>query len=191
MKEKTRYPIAGWTQCIPIKPPTMPPTSAITSSRKRVFDSVFSPASPGAFPTADNVLPGTIDPLAAVKKPYPDNSQGTTDEDEPGPDQETWDRAWNAATAFLAVPDRGLAALGAFEDIDEGEFLKRWNRYGAPSKKTADALAYLVSQPESTAVGLGSIVNWYGREIRRHFLKNFRDDLFQVCYRPDLLVDIS
>lgn len=169
----------------------MPPTSAITSSRKRVFDSVFSPASPGAFPTADNVLPGTIDPLAAVRKPYPDNSQGTADEEERGPDQATWDRAWNAATTFLVVPDRGLAALGTFEDIDEGEFLKRWNRCSAPSKKTVDALAYLVSQPESTAAGLGSIVNWYGREIRRHFLKNFRDGLFQVCYLPDFLVEIS
>jgi len=149
----------------------MPPTSTITTSRKRVFNSVFS-ASP-AFSTTENPPLKSIDPLATSRSF--DDSQ-LTEPDEPGPDQETWDRAWDTATAFLTVPDRGFAALGAFEDIDEEVFLKRWNRYERPSRKTAEALGILVSQEQR-----GSIIDWYGQEIRRHFLMNFRDGLFEVC----------
>lgn len=177
MKDRTTSnPIAGWTQCIPIKSPTMPmpptttttttATSAITSSRKRVFDSVFL----GAAPKSDHV---SVDPLAG----------GTGRKRQSKPDTEgNEDRAWHAATTFLVVPDRGLEELmGAFEGVSEEEFLKRWNRHGAPAKKTADALTYLVSRESSSGssgtVEHGGIINWYGREIRRHFLKNFRDGL--------------
>jgi len=173
MKKTTLDSIAGWTQCIPIKPPTMPPTSTITTSRKRVFNSVFSASpAPGPFSTTDSPSLKSIDPLATSRS-FEDSQ--LTEPDEPGPDQETWDRAWDAATAFLAVPDRGFAALGAFEDIDEDVFLKRWNRHERPSRKTADALRVLVSQEQR-----GSIIDWYGQEIRRHFLKNFRNGLFDV-----------
>lgn len=154
----------------------MPPTSTITASRKRVFTSVFSTASPTLATTDYTSLKSIpIDPLATPRRSF-DDSQ-LTEPDEPGPDQETWDRAWEAATTFLAVPDRGFAALGAFEGIDEEVFLKRWNRYEKPSRRTADALGVVVSQTQR-----GSIVDWYGQEIRRHFLKNFRDGLFDVCY---------
>ena len=186
MKERTTLnPIAGWTQCIPIKPPTMPmpPTSAITSSRKRVFDSVFSATTPGAFYTTDHGSAPlvSVDPLAAAagRNSHGDHDQGDDEE------RATWDRAWHAATRFLAVPDLGLARLGAFEDISEEKLLKRWNRFNAPDKKIADALAYLVSRREggsNAAVGQGGIINWYGREIRRHFLRNFRDGLYDVCF---------
>lgn len=149
----------------------MPPTtttsttSAITSSRKRVFDSVFATTTTlgAAQKTGNTVL--SVDPLAGTGKKR--QSKPDTEGNE--------DRAWHAATTFLAVPDRGLEELGAFEDVNEGEFLKRWNRHGAPGKKTADALAYLVSRESSGEQG--GIINWYGREIRRHFLKNFRDGL--------------
>lgn len=153
----------------------MPPVSAITTSRKRVFDSVFatSPGGGGGFTS-----PGVVDPLAATRKP--DKDGHAIDEDGPGVDIAAWDRAWNAATAFLAIPDRGLAALSAFEDIGEEEFLRWCNRFNAPDKKTADALRYLVSRRDNA--GERSIINWYGREIRRHFLKNFRDGLFNVCF---------
>lgn len=200
MKESTTLnSIAGWTQCIPIKPPTMPmpPTSAITSSRKRVFDSVFA-STPGTLHKADSdhvSAPAVaVDPLAAAtaaagktrRQPHSDHD----DEKEEKEERETGDRAWNAATRFLAIPDRGLAGLGAFQEISEEKFLKRWNRFTVPDKKTADALAYLISREggggnAAATAGQGGIVNWYGREIRRHFLKNFRDGLHDVCFFRD------
>lgn len=129
-------------------PTTTSTTSAITSSRKRVFDSVFATTTTlgAAQKTGSTVL--SVDPLAGTGKKR--QSKPDTEGNE--------DRAWHAATTFLAVPDRGLEELGAFEDGNEGEFLKRWNRHGAPGKKTADALAYLVSRESSGEQG--GIINW-------------------------------
>lgn len=152
-------------------------TSAITSSRKRVFDSVFLGV--GAAQKPEHV---SVDPLAGG------GGGGTGKKRQPRSDTEgNEDRAWHAATTYLAVPDRGLAELmDADEDVRETEFLKRWNRHGAPAKKTTDALAYLVSRESSSATEQGGgIINWYGREIRRHFLKNFRDGLHELLNQPE------
>ena len=181
----------------------MPPTSAITSSRKRVFDSVFA-STPGTLHKADShhvSAPAVaVDPLAAATATATATAtaaaagktrhQPHSDHDDEKEERETWDRAWDAATRFLAIPDRGLAGLGAFQEISEEKFLKRWNRFTVPDKKTADALAYLISRGEgggnvAASAGQGGIINWYGREIRRHFLKNFRDGLHDVCFSPD------
>ncbi|KAE8153444.1 hypothetical protein BDV25DRAFT_28104 [Aspergillus avenaceus] len=85
-----------------------------------------------------------------------------------GPAQTTWERAWRAATAFLSVPDRG--AQGA-EDYESK----------LPAKDVTDALAYLTSSED----GKRRMLDWYGGEIRRHFLKNFKAALSSFLGDPD------
>ncbi|KAA8644201.1 hypothetical protein EYZ11_004675 [Aspergillus tanneri] len=132
----------------------------VLPGRRRVFASVFSPTSPDDFRTA------------------------TLTTNDPWPDQDTWDRAWHAATTFLMIPDNGFI-LG--KRLSEIEFLRLSNRHKAPSKEVADALVYLTGEGrEARADGEEhNIIDWYGNEIRRHFLKNFRDGLFKLLNDPE------
>lgn len=72
-----------------------------------------------------------------------------------------------------------------FKWEDDTEFMRQWNHHDPPSKETEDAIAYLVaqlSQGEGSRVDKGqhNIFTWYESEVRRHFLKNFRDGLGKV-----------
>lgn len=169
--------------------------SPITVSRNRVLGSVFSPAPPQDSPSPAALALGlkTLNPssrpadsFATSHRSYNHPSDATEYLiDDSLPDQATWDRAWNIATAFLAVPDRGFDPLLVAEDTDEIEFLKQWNRHGPPSKDEFDSLVYLLGplprgegfRPDK---GQGNILVWYESEMRRHFLENFKDGLFKV-----------
>lgn len=131
---------------------TAPP---ILSSRRRVFASVFPPTS-----------------LDDFRSPAPT---------EPSPDQKTWDASWRAVTAFLAIPDNGFYLAS---QISENEFLRRSNRHQTPSKEVLGALQYVIAQgrEEFAETGRRGIIDWYGNEMRRHFLRNFREGLFTVGY---------
>lgn len=101
-------------------------------------------------------------------------------------DREIWEQAWSAATAFLAVPNQGFAPIYDARQTDGSEALKDGNRLSPPSKETADALSYLAAtiQQGSTRYGVTgskSLIDWYGDEIRRHFLANLRSGLYEVC----------
>jgi len=62
--------------------------------------------------------------------------------------------------------------------------LKQWNRHKKPSKEIRDALSYLIKlsavDADRYAGEPKSIIDWYGSEIRRHFLRNFKDELSVV-----------
>lgn len=167
-------------------------TSPITASRNRVLGSVFSPASRQNLSSPTSLALGittlnhpskSADPLISTSRSVNRPSDATEYIDESLPDQD-WDRAWHIATEFLSVPDRGFAPLAECKDTGEAEFLKGWNRYGSPSKETSDALAYLVAPLGRDGLcadkGQHSIFGWYESEMRRHFLKNFRDGLVKV-----------
>jgi anaphase-promoting complex subunit 2 len=170
----------------------------VTAGRNRVLGSVFSPASPSPQRCSPaslalglkslNPSSRSADSFVAAHRSYnrPSDATECLIDDAPS-DQATWDRAWHIATAFLAVPDRGFGQLLASGDTDETEFLRQWNRHAPPSKEASDALAYLL-RPLSRGEGLraekgqGNILVWYEFEMRRHFLKNFRDGLLKVCF---------
>lgn len=178
----------------------------IYANRKRLFDSVFPPVSlddfrptPGVKPTEPEASERPRNTRASSRRSAAlnNNYYGT-----PGPsnpawhDPVIWDRAWRASTTFLAIPDKGFEVLAEFENeenIDEVEILEQWNRYDSLSKEIADALAYVVR----TGSVLGwerkrgdgqeqDLLQWYELEIRRHFLRNFRGGLLQVCLVPSV-----
>lgn len=167
----------------------------LSIGRKRVFDSVFSPAS-----LDQAVAPPPITPLlsllaadrsfeSATEIASPSQSRRLSSRDGSQgarPERAAWDRAWDAATSFLSIPDKGFAVLEASDGMEKAKFLKQWNRHGSPSKTTLDALTYLLKSSSLKKVPQAQpeehdLIEWYGNEMRRHFLVNFRSSLVQVC----------
>ncbi|KAL4932601.1 anaphase promoting complex subunit 2 [Aspergillus undulatus] len=137
----------------------MTPDSSICAGRSHIFGSVFAPAS-------QSDLKSSFAPTTR-----PSQQEGSL------PEFEKWTRAWTAATEFLLIRDRELGDLVGHIEESEGDFLKTW-RQKKPLKETKEALGYLVKRstkdPENTP---GDIFDWYGNEIRRHFLQNFKEGL--------------
>ncbi|RDW78565.1 anaphase promoting complex subunit 2 [Aspergillus mulundensis] len=150
----------------------MAPDSTICAARSHIFESVFAPASPVDF----------ISGLAPTNK---SPQKGSTS------DKGTRSRAWRTATIYLSIPDRKFEDLLLRITPGEDDFLKLWNRDKKPSKETRDALAYLIkpstrgSEDESK-----DIFAWYELELRRHFLRNFKEELSVVSSAsyPDSLL---
>jgi anaphase-promoting complex subunit 2 len=164
----------------------------LNASRRRVFGSVFSPASlqarPASAPGSDHdqtQLASFQSTSSTVKAGSFASPQQERFAEAPH-DRETWDQAWSAATTFLAVPNQGFAPIYDARESDGSEALKDWNRLSPPSKETAEALSYLTASAQrgSTAYEATSsknLIDWYGDEIRRHFLANIRSGLYEVC----------
>ncbi|KAL2819687.1 hypothetical protein BJX63DRAFT_381438 [Aspergillus granulosus] len=146
----------------------MAPDSSICAGRSHIFSSVFAPASLG------DPLP--IRPLLAPKTATDNSSLGLESQ---LPNKATWDRAWRLAILFLTMPDVEFEPLLRMTEMGEVEFLKLWNRYKKPSKETRDAFNYLAKGSlEDAGSVYGSIFDWYESEIRRHFMQNFKADLY-------------
>ncbi|KAF3386612.1 Anaphase-promoting complex subunit 2 [Penicillium rolfsii] len=170
----------------------------LNASRRRVFGSVFSPASLQARPTSasgpdrDQTQLASFQSTASsstVKTAYFASSQQDRFAEAPH-NRETWEQAWSAATTFLAIPDQGFTPIHDARESGGSEELKDWGRLSPPSKEAAEALSYLtaVAQPDDTAhgaTGLKSLVDWYGDEIRRHFLANLRSGLYELLKTPE------
>ncbi|KAI2915359.1 hypothetical protein CBS147321_10010 [Aspergillus niger] len=175
-------------------------TTAIHTSRRRVFNSVLPSASLEDFPSAGLAIGPTTSTL------FPTFSSGTktrdsssqfrssvtsdkTDIDEPWMDQATLDRAWQVATTFLAIPDCGFDILYRYEDIGEAKFLRLTNRDKKPSREVIEAFEYLM-KPFTMGLDVAedmaqrNILDWYAYEMRRHFLKNFRGGLYKLLNYP-------
>jgi anaphase-promoting complex subunit 2 len=165
-------------------------------SRKRVFDSVFSPTSlkdiaptPAATPVSTFTAPGQPFGSVATTAPQgqPSSSKSDVKIEESSPEQITWDRAWHAATTLLSIPDRGFEVLKAPGESHGAHSPSRLDPSSLPSREISDSLAYLLS-PSSRGKALRAglkehdLVEWYGNEMRRHFLTNFRASFVQVCY---------
>lgn len=169
---------------------TILPTGPLSAGRRRVFGSVFSPSSLEAWPPFASSFGHDQTPFASLESTASSStvktgSQATsfvTAQQEPSTDRETWDRAWSAATAFLAVPDLGFEPIFEYRETDGSEALKRWNRLSPPSKATGEALSYLTAGPRRANTSK-DLFEWYGEEIRRHFLTNLRDGLSEVWLR--------
>ncbi|KAJ5590020.1 hypothetical protein N7450_003992 [Penicillium hetheringtonii] len=154
-------------------------TVPLNTSRRRVFGSVFSPASLEARPPLASSFDHDQAALASFQSTtsfatlkdsqtgsfYTALSQETPDTPS---DRETWDHAWAAATAFLSIPDFG------FDSIYE-------------ARETADALSYLAAATQYSGTSQGGtasrdLFSWYGEEMRRHFLTNLREGLYEVLH---------
>lgn len=167
-------------------------TAPLNVERKRVFGSVFSPASLEARPPFAASFNHDQTPLTSFQSDGSSStvktaSQGTafSSAQEPVADRQAWDQAWSAATAFLSVPDRGFAPIYENRDTDGSEALKDWNRLSPPSKETGEALTYLTAAAQNAkttpgATGPKDLFSWYGDELRRHFLINIRGGLYEV-----------
>lgn len=161
----------------------------LSTSRKRVFDSLFSPIS--VVPRPDSISASQQSERAIPG--YSGSSRPSRAKakvlNEPEPERVTWQQSWHAATTFLAVADGGYNLLMAYEDSDcedEEGGLKHWN-HQPPSKDVLDALGHVVQlrKPltglvDSSRSDSHGLLEWYDKEIRRHFLKNFRTVLVQV-----------
>ena len=160
--------------------------ATFNASRRRVFDSVFPPATLEARPPFASSLDHAQISIASFESDvttstlklhsFPSSSEQTTSVSW---DPASWDRAWSAATAFLTIPDRGFRPIFQSRKTDGGEILKDWDRLSSPSKETADALSYLIAVAQHTNASK-NLFDWYGDEIRRHFLTNFRDGIYKV-----------
>ena len=163
-------------------------TVPLNAGRRRVFGSVFPPASLEARPPRASSFDHDQTPVASFQSAASTSTIKTesfaSTQINPA-DRETWNQAWSLATAFLSVPDRGFAPIFECRETDGTEALKEWNRLRPPSKETAEALAYLTAAAQR-AKGSPSMYNakdlfsWYGDEIRRHFLTNLRVGLYEV-----------
>lgn len=149
----------------------MTPDSSICVGRSHIFGSVFTPASPGGF------IPGLTPRTRSSQR------EGSI------PENGKRDRAWCTVTSFLSIPDGKFEQLVFHNEESEGKFLKQWNRHKKPSKEIRDALSYLI---ELSTVDDDdppkSILDWYGSEIRRHFLRNFKDELSVVSFTFNTLI---
>lgn len=170
-------------------------TAPLNAGRRRVFSSVFSPASLEARPPLASTPQDDLNPLASFQSHASSStirtehhSQSFTSQHEQSTDvpldRESWDQAWTAAAAFLSVPDRGFGPIYESRDTDGSEALKEWNRLSPPLNETSEALAYLTAaaqQASTTGTSVpGNLFTWYGEEIRRHFLTNLRGGLYEV-----------
>lgn len=177
-------------------------TVPLNTGRRRIFGSVFSPASLEARPPFASSFDHDQTPAASFQsnassstiKTGPQTTSFVSAQQEPPIDREAWDRAWSAATAFLSVPDRGFAPIYESRDTDGSEALKEWNRLSPPSKETGEALAYLTAAAQYADTSLGvagskDLFSWYGDEIRRHFLTNLRTGLYEVWNAVTSAVD--
>ncbi|KAJ5934788.1 hypothetical protein N7466_004335 [Penicillium verhagenii] len=162
-------------------------TIPLSAGRRRVFGSVFSPASLEARPPfASNSNEGT--PNASFQSTSTVRNESFGSIYQPlnnTPDRLAWDQAWSAATAFLSVPDRGFAPIYDYRETDGSELLNKWNRVSPPSKETGEALAYLTAAAQHGQSAQNNLFDWYGDEIRRHFLTNLRTELFELLVRPE------
>ncbi|KAM5474301.1 hypothetical protein MauCBS54593_001875 [Microsporum audouinii] len=159
---------------------------------KRVFDSVFPPSLlSGVSPTSDvtPVLgftpPG--EPLGGVQTPTKAKKAPAPSEEEPVPEQVTWNRAWHIATAYLSIPDKrfNINNDGNCDDnIGDRVLLKRWAR-DPPSTKVRDALFYVGADASQAKQSRRDVKEcdlklWYINETRRHFLANFKKSFIQI-----------
>ncbi|KAJ6017065.1 hypothetical protein N7451_000444 [Penicillium sp. IBT 35674x] len=160
----------------------MSSTNPLSAGCRRVFGSVFSPASLEARPplacSSDEQTPiasfhstSTVQNESFGSIYQPSNNAS---------DRQISDQAWAAAKAFLCVPDRGFAPIYKFRDTDGSELLKEWNRLSPPLKETEEALAYLTAAAQHRQSTQKDLFGWYRDEIQRHFLKNLRTELFQL-----------
>ncbi|KAL2011973.1 hypothetical protein VTN00DRAFT_4691 [Thermoascus crustaceus] len=117
------------------------------------------------------------------------------------------DRGFGALAAFA---DRDLE--GNVDAVDEEGFLREWGVFDPPSKDTTDVLEYLAGSGSSSSrgsegnrrrtrsnlrssMGFGfgaerlskeyDLIEWFGNEMQRHFLKNFRAGLIQLLEESD------
>jgi anaphase-promoting complex subunit 2 len=173
----------------------------LSRSRKRVFDSVFPPASlkdiaptPTATPLLGSTGPGqpfgfgiqtepSTQEYSSLRSPGGHGSSGLKTEDS-SPEQVVWNRAWHTATTFLSFPNHGFRALMETDLTDNG-LLERWLPSNPVSRETRGALTYLLSSSsQGRSLRADSkkddLLEWYGNEIRRHFLANFRSGLVKV-----------
>ncbi|CEJ61810.1 hypothetical protein PMG11_10327 [Penicillium brasilianum] len=169
----------------------------LNAGRRRVFGSVFSPASLQARPPFESSSNPDQTQLASFQSTASSSTVRTASLASPqhehhpdaSRDREIWNRAWSAATAFLAVPNQGFAPIFDARQTDGSEALKGWNRLSPPSKETAEALSYLAATIQQGNTGYGvtgskNLIDWYGDEIRRHFLVNLRSGLHELLKTP-------
>ncbi|KAL1970140.1 hypothetical protein VTN77DRAFT_6545 [Rasamsonia byssochlamydoides] len=186
----------------------MSQNAPLSMSRKRVFDSVFAPTSlkdiaptPVATPVSTSTAsaqqfgitpPGTT---ASIFQGQQYSRPSTTDNEndvkigESSPEQITWDRAWHTATTFLSIPDRGFEVLTTPGESDGAQSATPLDPSSLPSREISDALVYLLapsSRGRRLRAGLKEhdLVEWYGNEMRRHFLTNFRASFVQLLEGP-------
>ncbi|KAJ5762110.1 uncharacterized protein N7511_005492 [Penicillium nucicola] len=161
---------------------TMLSTVPLNVGRKRVFGSVFSPASLEA-PTKSKSTPkhetertptSSFHSSTGSTSTFKADSFATVAGPTDSLDEETLEQARLAASDFLSVPNLGFQLLYDYRNTDGSEVLKQWNRLSPPSKETAEALECLVRNCPWT------LFDWYGCDIRKHFLVNLRDGLSQL-----------
>ncbi|KAL1953696.1 hypothetical protein VTO42DRAFT_2369 [Malbranchea cinnamomea] len=165
--------------------------------RKRVFESVFPPLRSNIVPSHEPAS-GSVDVTATGKhsdvgyvgyEKIPQQLQQQSGETGCPPERAIWDRAWDAATTYLSIPEGGFNfgqdgdGDGNGDDLDEETLMKRWEKE-PPSQFVSDSIFYVgadASPGRELRAGLKEcdLREWYMVEARKHFLRNFRDGLIK------------
>ncbi|KAL1982174.1 hypothetical protein VTN96DRAFT_1654 [Rasamsonia emersonii] len=171
----------------------MSQNAPLSMSRKRVFDSVFAPTSLKSLAPTTGATPASAftpdQPLGTTTQPSTAANESDVKIEESSPEQIIWDRAWHAATTFLSFPDRGFEVLTTGDPDGAQSTTSRLDSSSLPSREISDSLAYLLapsSRGRALRAGLKEhdLVEWYGNEMRRHFLTNFRAGFVQLLEGP-------
>ncbi|KAJ5585483.1 uncharacterized protein N7459_005283 [Penicillium hispanicum] len=167
----------------------MDSTDPLNVARRRVFNSVFAPVTLEARPPLASSSDHDKTPIASFQSSISSSTIKTgsfaSPVEQPTNDwQEPWDQAWPAITAFLAVPDRGFTPIFELRQTDESHAPEDWHTLSALNKETPDVLSCLSIMAQHSRFP-EDLVEWYGDEIRRHFLTNLRNGLRQLLERSE------
>ena len=93
-----------------------------------------------------------------------------------------WDRAWHSATSLLSLPKEHISF---HEPSQIGGLHERWNK-ARLSPASSGAIRHVLRPrndrtPHNEDIYDASLVDWYGNEVRRHFLAFVGPDLCGVC----------
>ncbi len=153
---------------------------AAMAGRKRVFDSVFpSSCLMDLAPTpATTPVLGQTEFGQSFGGPIflPTSQEASTTY----PEQIIWDRAWHAATSFLALPERSFMERGDRRYLDTLAA-----HYNKVPKDAIESIRYIILKHQEERaleqrIEHESLLDWYTNHVRGHFLAHCKASLLRV-----------
>ena len=148
------------------------------ASFDKIFSSVFPVSSEVDVPTpAATPVLGSSDFGEAFASPNPSQASAESGAAE----QVKWDRAWHAATTFLALPNEPIKT-----DQDENTLKGKWIKPCLP--QTQRAMQYVLSEESwgrQLRKGTDDLLRWYFEDVvLGHYIEHVYPDLNKVfCTR--------
>ena len=152
---------------------------AAMAGRKKVFDSVF-PSSCLRDLAPTPVLSQTEFGQSVGGPIFSPTSRSAPEALNTYPEQVIWDRAWHAATSFLALPERDFVEQRDRRDLDA--FAARYNKV---PRDAIESIRYVIlkhqeERAREQKTEHENLVEWYTNHVRGHFLAHSKAPLLRV-----------